>query len=306
MRLIYLALLLIVTSLLLPSCNDEIFVDGQMPSETEIVLDGDDSSHSISFSTKGLQHITFDLTNEYLLTYYDKDGETIPPKSQVSDIARINYTTNLTMLDVTIDDGLMTFHCTEHSDSSPLSLSLRLDYEYISTFIILQILPGQPIEFVSLNYAINQGETTSYSKKSTIHCDNGSEHATTIEVQPFLWHQAYIIFVPDENWAKYLSASVCHPTFSNETWIISDKEKTIKFGTNECYTPFGIDRMLTTSVDIPPRSVVDVVCEVFYSSIKIPYHATFRNPVSKRQHISTGTCYVTEPTTYQIHLENAD
>lgn len=303
---IYLALLLIVTSLLLPSCNNEIFVDNQIPQETEIVLDGDNSRHSISFDTKGLQHITFDLTAENLLTYYDKDGDIIPSKSQASDIARINYTTNLTMLDITINDGRMTLHCTEHSDFSPLSLTLRLEYEYITTFIILHILPGEPFEFVGLNYAIDHSETTSYSKKSTIHSANESEHTMTIEVQPFLPHQASIIFVPNDNWAKYLSASVCHPTFSDETWIISDKEKTIKFNTNEYYTPSGIDRKLTTMVDIPPRTVVDIVCEVFYSSIKIPYHAIFRNPISKRQHISTGTCYVSEPTTYQIHIENAD
>ena len=294
---------------ILSACNNDIFVEDTRPSEKEIVLEGDGGIHTLTIQEKGLQKIALDIygNSNNSITYYDKNGNIIPPETPVSEIARINYTNIYIIFDILLEGNSMTLHCTELTAGNEWDVPIILDYGYCLEYINVKIQTGRPMELLRIDYDMAQSEVSEKIKDDagTVYINN-SEQVLKVGVRPYMTQQASSVLAPEYSWAKYINVETIMPVYAGDKWVLSESAIAAMTAETRYYFPESIDRLMTVPLEIPAHSATRVTCSITYSNIKVPFYATFINPVSQREFHTSGTYIASEPVDYKIHIENVN
>lgn len=298
-RISVVALLVVI---LFAGCNSDIFVEQVTPSASEVTIDGDGGTCTVRFQPKGLKYISLDTYHTGI--YYNKAGEEISEYSPASEVARINYTDNSVIFDVIIDDDKLTVTSTEQTYDISWQTGIQLDYGYTAEFIGIEILPGKPAELIQISYLMENMTVQSVAKTDYISANyhNGGASEVNVKVMPYIAQQASATLEPDDISFRYLHLDAPLPTCVDGMWIVGDKNYGFELGTKLYYFPELLDRHLEVPVTIPPYSDVKVTSVVLYSSLRVPFCAVFRNPVSGRERFTFGVCGVLEPVSYDIQI----
>ena len=253
-----------------------------------VEIEGDAGTVEVPIVRKGLMSIVFDDVSDpdKFVTTYGHSGTVIPNESSLDEIARINFTTQVTRY-----IG---------------STTLRLDYGYDSAFITVRIAPGREPELAFFAYDMTRLDDLGPRIHETFSLSYNNEGPlpSSVTVWPYLNSFCRVTLEPVETWFDYLTIGVPLPLYSETAgWQVSDKVYAVKTGTNFDFSLPGIDRMLHIDVTVPALSQGSVRSFVESRWATVPFTMTFRNPVSGREYDSEGICTVKQPLSYEVVLE---
>ncbi len=292
----------------LMACNNDIFVEDSSPSQNEVEIEGDGGTCSIEIKTKALKDIYVSSGDSYntQTTYYDRQGNPLEDNYTITELGSINYSSMWVLLDVDIDGNRLTIRSTENSSRTEQNIYISLDYGHVVENIKVNMLPGKPMETEYLIFAENHLNVTPISKiESTAQSmHNNTSITQRIEFHPYLEKEGIALLDHENPQINSLEVKTSLPTYINGRWIMDDGEQhAMSLGQSHRYFPKGLQRDLTVSVEVAPYTNLRAVCGVEYSSITVPFFASFINPVSGRTFLETGVCTVSEPVGYRIHTE---
>lgn len=299
---------LMLLPLAFASCNSDLFVEHVEPLESEVTLEGDGGIRTIRFQPKGLQRIYISHAVDGAdVVYYDRAGAELSSGDPAADVARISYAGRLVMFEILIDGDHMTVNSIEAAGNQPWHAFIGLDYGYITELISIELLPGQPVEMVGMDYVMSDMSVQSVSKTDIKHTTYKNQGASEVKVEilPYIAQQARALFEPDDPWWRYIEVKAALPVCVDDRWRLSGREYDMALGSSTYYFPEGLDRTLSVSVVIPPYSEKTITTTVTYSSVRVPFFLTLRNPVSGRESIVFGVCGVIQPVSYEISVDDS-
>lgn len=288
-------------------CNHNVFLDGpDTPDNTSATVEGDGGETTFSIPTKGLEHISFDLTSEAqkYCTYYNSRGEIIDRSSPASEASKIVIDNDLIRQELVKNGNRLVFTSVSNTRDA-FNLVIRLEYDYTVKFINIEILPGQPMELVEVNYDPDIEITDSAEVKTrSTGFTNHSSIPQTLEVHPYLQEMASILVEPSKygSWTKGEKITMPVSVYDNGNWEMKEIAG-IRPGTSYQYP--RPDRMMTVYVDIPANSSVNAFTDVTYSKAEAHGTLFFLNPILDRQLSVDFTCTSLYPSSYKIRVENA-
>lgn len=125
-----------------------------------------------------------------------------------------------------------------------------------------------------------------------------------VEIRPYIAQQASSVLTPEYSWARYINVETTMPVYAGDKWVLSESAIEAKTSVTRYYFPESKDKLLSVPLEISAHSTTRVTCSITYSNIKVPFYATFINPISQREFHTTGTYIASEPVDYEIHTEN--
>ena len=292
---------------LLAACNNDIFIDGEVPESVTVEIEGDGGTVEVPIVRKGLMSIVFDDVSDpdKFVTTYGHSGTVIPNESSLDEIARINFTSRYLIFDIYVEGDRLRLHSTECTGYIG-STTLRLDYGYDSAFITVRIAPGREPELAFFAYDMTRLDDPGPRIHETFSLSYNNEGPlpSSVTVWPYLNSFCRVTLEPVETWFDYLTIGVPLPLYSETAgWQVSDKVYAVKTGTNFDFSLPGIDRMLHIDGTVPALSQGSVRSFVESRWATVPFTMTIRNPVSGREYDSEGICTVKQPLSYEVVLE---
>ncbi|MDO4320769.1 MAG: hypothetical protein Q4C34_09360 [Bacteroidales bacterium] len=292
------------------SCNNDIFIENTTPSDHEITIAGDGGEATVIFQPKRLQKIDVDTHGHNDgLTYYDRHGDVVASDSPVSDIYRIRYETVYGSSDIIIDGDRMLVKSSELIESAgEKTLSIILDYGFITETIYVTVTPGAPLVMTSFRYDTDnlRVENGVRTERDGSLYSNKTQSDWPVFVMPYANMSSSICLYPFNGMYKDIHADVPCPVSVDGSWVISDHVISLIIGEQYKYTDDGVDRKLKFEYIIPPGKAMNVICDVTYDGVIIPFAATYRYPVSQREIAVDGNCYVSRPASFKISCDEAD
>ena len=291
----------LIISLVISACNSDVFIDGpDSPTEKEFYIEGDGGEISFNISRKGLVRISIDhVSDDRGYTYYNSNGEEIPEKSPVSELARIHYENRWIMYDVEIEGDKLTFKSIENCQDI-LNHTIRLEYDYTTRFILVNTTAGLQTEVLRVEYDKTLGNIdNSQTRTKTLTVNNSSSNPTTIGIKPYIGIQSAGIVEPEERWARYLKLKMPVPTFVEGKWLLTDDKEITLASSLYYFTP---DWDISTDVEIPANKKADILTTVTMSKLNAHGMIEYVNPISERHFTTSFTCTFVEPIDYDINL----
>lgn len=300
--------IIILLSLSLGACNSDIFIDGPvLPEESFVTIDGDGGEASFTIPVKGLKYVSIDRMSDEAryFTWYNKAGDVIPEYSPASELHEIVFETQIIMFTLTLDGSHLHFKSIENCSMNEYNEIIRLEYDYGTRFININILPGRKREVAKVDY---QGSLTitpdaEIKERSYITYNNSSAVAQRMKIWPYLNFQATAVVNAAQSWAKYETIDMPLPVFEDGEWKLRQVDD-VMIG-SYCLLNFD-DEAEEDEVIIPPHSNVRIITIVTLSSAEGYGSITFRNPVSGRESSTIFTCKTKWPTSYDIRIENVE
>lgn len=290
------------------ACNNDIFVeDPYIFQDVEAVMPGDNGSESFNIRTKGLDRITVDYYGySNILTYYNHDNEVVKEGGPASELYRIKCETRGFAYDIYVKENRLLVHTIENAWDYSSSVTIRLEYGYITKFIFLTIEPGQPMEVASVTYEEGLDITEVYKKEShAFGFENNSPLAQQYTLNPYVRvHAGTAVVTPSERWAEYEKVTMKLPAYDDGTWQYSDASE-VQLASTYYPMPQGWE-FIEETVDIPAYSSVNIITAVTYSRAVSRGEIVFRTPVSGKEYPVQFTTEVIEPTSYEITVEKRD
>lgn len=297
-------LIITVISLLLCGCNNDIFVEDTTVSESTLTIAGDGGRGSVRIKRSGLKWYGLDVQGgKYPITCYDREGKEVPVESPASDIARINYKSVDLWFDITLEGDELTVVSTENCGLLKIQFSIKLDYGFKNEYVYVVVEPGKLMEFEGMEYdwsRVSINPTAKIDKGVTTYI-NGSEYNMHVDFHPFINSKATVVYDPEDSWADYLDAFVRVPVLKDGEWSLGE-ERSVTLASQNKFTPTSADMSISVPIDIAAGDSLKVSNYIRYSSMTVPFEVKYRNPVSGRRFSTTGLCTATEPTDYEVRI----
>lgn len=289
-------------------CNSDVFLDEpDLPEETSVTIEGDGGEATVSIPTKALKCISFDMMSdeEKYCTYYNLQSEPVGRDVAPSQLGSIVFESNFVAFKIIKDGSRLTIRSICHTFDYTYHYTLRLEYDYGTRFINFDIIPGQPIILVGIDYnpqlhVIDDGQiVTSHTRYA-----NNTSRPLTVEVMPYLNRYATTLVEPDRDgeWVKYEILSMKVPVYNGSTWELAEQEG-VKIGETLQYSV--PHQMMTVPVTVPANSEVEIIKKVIFTAARNDGTITYENlQLGKRLKVNfTTTSYY--PVDYEIRVENA-
>lgn len=307
MKLLYTAALLIL-AVTLTGCNSDIFIEDtgfDNNGEQTATIDGDGGSATFTIPVKGLVGISFDVTSSAAryCTYYSINGGRVHPGVPASELGMIVFDNDCLGYSLTKNGDRLTVE----SQASPFyshQVVVRLEYDYTTRFIIVNVKEGRPIEFLGVTYNSGLDVTDNakvITRSSTFR--NNSSLQQTYDIYPYLQEQASILIdnLPYESWVKSEQLTMPVPVMEDGKWTLRDKEG-IRPGT--AYKYMRPDYDMTETIDIPAYTAVNILTYITYSMATAPCTLTFCNRALDRKIEIDCTVISYYPVSYITRIEN--
>ncbi|MDE6334844.1 MAG: hypothetical protein K2L77_09400 [Muribaculaceae bacterium] len=295
----------LLVSILLGSCNNDIFIDGPaVPDENLTVIENaDGGTVSFTIPVKGLQSITFDrMSNSRYCTYYNKAGDVVSEKCPASDLAKIVYEGIQMAYQIDVDGKRLRFTSMENCSGRDVNVTVRLEYDYATKFLYIKILPGSKWELDSIGYDGPMMVVDDVDRRvSTMRISNSGPLPQIFRYKPYLNVRPTAVVSTDDVWLKYEMVDMSLPEFVDGQWSMIPHEQ-VTIGVNKV---LGFDKVNEEAIiEVPAGSSVKAVCTVIISRAVTDGTITFRNPVSGRLHAGRFSCETYWPTSYTITVED--
>ncbi len=298
-------LLLLISLFALGSCNSDIFIDGPaLPDEAEAVIEGDGGEASFTIPLKGLKYISIDRISESAryYTWYNKAGEEIPEYSPASELGKIVCETAMASYQLTVDGNRLHFESLENTTGHEIDVTIRLEYDYATKFIIIRMLPGASFDLESIDY--NEGlwitEVADIRVRTMTFTTNGSI-PQVMSFMPYINIQPTSVVEPEVSWVKYRTVDMSLPKYKDGEWKLMPVMG-VNIGSPVL---LGFDRYdEEVEVSVPAKSTIRVICKVTILSAEKTGTFVFRNPTSGRRHDVRFSCKTTWPTGYITDIED--
>ena len=300
---------LMLVTLLVSACNNDIFIDGPMLDEDlHASVEGDGGTAVFNIPLKGLEYIGLDLTSEgeKFCTYYNDRGEPIDGNSHESEVARtVVFDNDLCRFEIIRKGSELTFR----SHASPLYSStwtIRLEYDYAVRFITVEVLQGRPLQLVDVAYLSDlQIDDSASVKTDRFGFTNGSSLTQIYEVRPYLNQLSFINVEPDRHnyWLSGLAVAMPVPVYVDGRWQFVEKTDIVA-GYEYRYQPQGY--LTKVDVEIPANSKVSILTDVTYAKAEASGTMTFLNVALDRRLMAYFTVTSIFPTGYEIRVEDAE
>lgn len=288
------------------ACNGDVFIDGpDLPQDNFVTIEGDGGSARMEIPVRGLQLITIDnISSSSAFTYYNRSGEIVGEDCPASELARISFESMSLSYYITFERDILTFTGVENMSESEVNIILRLEYDYMTRFITLSLLPGKPMEQVSVRYdPTYMYEDSAMFKTYSMRVSNGSSNPATIQVSPFLNQNGAYIVEPDVLWARYSRVEMPVPIYKEGKWMLSD---VFAFNMSERNANYLGDETLSVPVSVPPMSICEVETELIFAKAIATGTITFEAPVSGRQMSVGFRCESLQPVSYNLTVQDAN
>lgn len=290
-------------ALALAACNADIFVEDTRPSETEVVLEGDGSTHTLTFQPNGLRHIgisNYGAQNH--VSYFNRDGDAISPDN-ITDIARISYDDPRFNFEIRIEGKQMTLQSLENLiTEQPMELYLTLTYDYMSVGIQVTINPQKPLELVNIVYRMDEREEKPGERayETTFFHTNNSDEVFEGVNQPLRLYTSTACLELDEKWTQQQKVTIPLITFLNGIWQ-TDDQRTLRIGETYEYKSKYCEEDPGVPFSLAPHKRSQYSFAIFHTSVRVPCELTFRLPSSGQEKVVSGTYTVNEPTDYKMY-----
>lgn len=295
-------------------CNDEVFVEHFDPSETEVTVKGNGGRKAVGYSSSKLQTLSLDLFTEQkpYVEYLDREGNRIDPYCNASSLAMIVYESpaGTTKFSIKVTPKTLMIESFENFSLYNHSVTIRLDYGFAVRFIKVIMTGLRNIDLVDMSYEMDKmkvnPEATEVTGKIT-YSNKDNSAAWELNLKPYLSMPAFIEMEPTESWARSIGRyEYAVPTFSNGEWGMHGTTVEMAFGTKSYYSSTEIDKDTSVLVIVPPYSSLTVSESVYYATMKVPFTAVYRNPVTGNEYATGGTCSVNEPFDYKLSVIEPD
>lgn len=295
--------------LLTSGCNSDIFLD-EDPTADGLYnsIAGDGGVVEYTFSTERLVNIRLDewCANKNNYVIYDKLGNLTDADVPAADFGKIVYEDDFRHWELCKEGKSLKMQSMENADLSLLSFTIivRLEYDYITKFIEVEILPGEKVKPVAVNYTsgIEVEEQLEVVTSREIRFDNKSDVDQTAYVYPYLGKPIkYYTNLLAENTDSYKGQQINLdvPAWVDGEWVQVNKKMSLGG-----YEPYARpDVYVKQSVTIPANTCVDVYTDVTYSMAKITGVIEYELPVSHRKHFVDFLCVTHYPISAEIRVE---
>lgn len=296
-RLLYLLLPLALTG-----CNDEIFVEPVKDVVNSIWVSGDNGTTVFSIQKDGLTWISFDNNMDYDAEawFYDKDGENLGQAFDFGKVASILYYSHNFALEFKMQGDKIELTAVDNSYPFEIEVKAFLSYGYTTKAVTIHIGAGRPLEIHYIGYDTLNPIVGTVDKKGHWRYVNQSESTIKIMVYPYREVRSSLLLIPDESWADGVTGIVRAPAYVDGEWNIryfDEVEATIGSDTN--FTS-AITPDVTTYVEVPPYSTIDIVLTVTFASLETKFSAEIQLPNSQISWLTAGRWVQYQPISYQI------
>ena len=286
------------------ACKNNDFPQSTKPEVDYITLFGNGDSIELKLNRAGLQSIILEpiaQDEDAMVEYYNKEGEIISPSdfSQVESLVLSNHRLSFTL--ILMDNG-MKLMATESTYFE--SYYLRIQFHYLSSVesMEVRIEPGHPLLLSSIEYDYSNAEVEFHSIEK--HVDtfiNDTDREMVFYALPYQGVIAEALFIPDVPWIEGLEYFAPIPKFIEGKW--SETETHIIFmifGETVNFTPLNINEDLQVTFKVDPHSSLTLNCTVTYSTLRVPFRATFLKQNTFVEEIATGRATIIIPVSYTL------
>lgn len=301
-----LCLFVAVVAMAFGSCNDDVFVSGDLPAANlEVRIEGDGGETTVGIAKKGLEKISVDRYDGMKqFRCYNHAGEEIPCDSPAAEIARIVYESVWLNYEIVVEKDALRIKSIENCSGIEMVESIRLEYAYATRFIKVSIEAGERMRLETCAYEgdmeIVDNAGTRAERKSF---NNGGHIDQTFGVYPMIQAQsyAYAIVKPADSWAKTFKLAMPLLQYHGG-WVIEASKD--EFYPGDKYR-FSIPNLLDkVTVPVPANTKVVVTSEVTMTTARASGVMTFLAPVSGKKHDVPFTCEAIYPKCYDVKIED--
>ena len=276
------ALIILILSLYVTSCNSDIFIDKnmEMPDNLVINLEGDGGYESVEYQPRRLLHIYINLFEaEKMFTFYNKEGEVVTDDCPADEISYIQYNDPFCEFSVGFSGNTISFSCLQNCTGSALTVPLVLEYDYAVKNITVTVQPGMPMSLFLWDYddAYTVEENVD-TRTFTGTYNNSTNDPVIVYVEP-----TFQITLNDE-----------------EEWSLRDIG-TITLGRYINYD--AVSSNARVPVTVPAQSSVRINVQVFFDAATFTGNMQFISPVYGNTHETPFTCHILEPSDFKIETQ---
>lgn len=300
-------IVLLCAPVLLPGCNDDIFVD-KIPEfeDSRVTLDGNGGSYVLSFQPKSALSIKFDNSFDYF-TYtenYSADGERLGPDAPIADIAKIVYGSPRFTVEAHIEGDKINIVSLDNTYSEDLNMWLAIGYGYMACSLDVTITPGSPMHIDYLGYDMERALTAFRTSSLTpIHISNNSDRSVSMDVYPFKDSKSRFCVKNDDLWTLGISGLCSIPYYKNGEWLSDDTNIVkITMGQESYFYSEYTDLDAVYHVEVPPHSTVNVGVTLKLAVLKGRYLSTVTQPNSGLSWMFDGEFEVIQPIDYSVEV----
>lgn len=300
-------IVLLCASVLLPGCNDDIFVD-KIPGfeDSSVTLDGNGGSYVLSFQPKSALSIKFDNSFDYF-TYtenYSADGERLGTDAPIADIAKIVYGSPRFTVEARIDGDKITIVALDNTYSDDLNLWLTIDYGYMARSLDVTVTPGKPMQIDYIYCDMERASSRFGTARLTpIRITNNSGSDMAMDIYPFKELHSNVSLSNEEIWTTGISGISPIPYFYNDGWVSDDTNKVeITLGQQAYYYSEYTDLEAVERVEVPPHTTVTVDVTLTMAMFEARYLTTVTQPNSGHSWMIDGVCEVSQPFGYSVEI----
>lgn len=297
----------VVLLLGLSGCNHDVFIDGHdAPDDMEATIEGDGGEVTFTIATKGLERIRIPfLDDSRYTTYYNTAGDKTDAKIQANDLGKIVYDSRLLHMEIIKRGNRITVRSEECAYDGPASWDIVLDYDYLSSVrnIYITIMPGKPLELVSIKYEPGIDVTERAEMKSGCTTYTSTDMTWDVQVAPYINHPAEstIEVSRTDTWMESFSLDMDMLVFEDGEWIFRRLED---IHTDKPYKYRRPDyNMVDRVVTILPGTTTRIYNNVWYSRATASGTFVLRRPVSGRLLEIPFVCKSIYPVSYEIRVE---
>lgn len=298
-------LILLICSIVLPGCNDDIFITPE-PVIDDMELDGNGGKAKFEIRKKDLHGIDIECPyfGDYYsnVQFYGKDGEELRGQIDVYEVSKVSFTTPFCAVDFLVEGNEVTVVALDNALSHNVGLTVWLNYGVtVSSFQII-ITPGLPLKVDNMGYGIEPMKVST-DKQAGVRTtmSNNSSVTQHLNIVPFENAEATVKYESSDNWETGATGYVPVLYYSNGEWLWPyEPNANIEIGAQTQYTPYGIDLNQVVSVDVPPFSKVTVDVNVVYATCLTSFSCDVIMPNSGDYNIIWGTCQIRQPIDYEI------